>query len=283
MNNEVVAHKFIYGEKTSAKGSNFSFEYDKLYSYNSILAKINREENIIYIDSRIAGYSNSSRKHANFLHRAIPGYYSVFEWDFSEDFITFKRNEIFKLIDMESRARKVSYLPQIKRIIDNVNKYIEVHEIKKLSKESKVHLKDIKSIDIDNLIESSSEVIKKDQERLLKAKKLEDKKRQDSRQNNLDKFLGQVYNKSDKSTVKFDPNYNSVYLKINGDEIFTSNSIRVPLKESLVLYRRYLDGKNILGINLGHYSVVKSSKESVTIGCTTISAFELNRVLGNLV
>ena len=283
MNNEVVAHRFIYGEKTSAKGSNFSFEYDRLYSYDSILAKINREKKIIYIDSNIAGYSHSSQKHTTHLYRAIPGNYSVFEWDFSEDFITCKRNEIFKLIDMESRARKVSYLPQIKRIIDNVNKYIEVHKIKKLSKEVKVHLKDIKSIDIDNLIESSAGVIKKDKERLLRIKKLEDKKRQEARQKNLDKFLGQVYNKSDKSTVKFDPNYNSVYLKINGDEIFTSNSIRVPLKESLVLYRRYLDGKNILGISLNHYSVVKSSKESVTIGCTTISAFELNRVLGNLV
>lgn len=283
MNNESVAHKFIYGEKTSAKGSNFSFEYNRLYSYDSILAKIDREKKIVYIDSNVSGYSNSSRKHTNYLYRAIPGYYSIFEWEFCEDFITCKRNEIFKLIDMESRARKVSYLPQIKRIIDNVNKYIEVHEIKKLSKEVKAHLKDIESIDIDNLIESSAEVIKRDKERLLKIKKLEDKKKQESRQNNLDKFLGQVYNKSDKSTVKFDPNYNSVYLKIKGDEIFTSNSIRVPLKESLVLYRKYLDGKNILGINLGHYSVVKSSKESVTIGCTTISAFELNRVLGNLV
>ena len=177
MNNEVVAHRFIYGEKTSSKGSNFSFEYDRLYSYDSTLAKINREKKIVYIDSDIAGYSNTSRKHTNHLYRAIPGYYSVFEWDFSEDFITCKRNEIFKLIDMESRARKVSYLPQIKRIIDNVNKYIEIHQIKKLSKEVKVHLKDIKSIDIDNLIESSAEVIKKDKERLLKIKKLEDKKK----------------------------------------------------------------------------------------------------------
>ncbi len=283
MNNEVVAHRFIYGEKTSAKGSNFSFQYDKLYSYDSTLAKINREKKIVYIDSNIAGYSNSSRKHTNYLYRAIPIDYSVFQWDFSEDFITCKKNEIFKLIDMEARARKVSYLPQIKRIIDNVNKYIEVHEIKKLSKESKAHLKDIESIDIDNLIESSAEVIKRDQERLLKIKKLEDKKKQEYRQNTLDRFLGQVYNKSDKSTVKYDPNYNSVYLKVDGESIKTTNSIVVPLRESLVLYRRYLDGKNILGINLGHYSVVKSSKESVTIGCTTISAFELNRVLGNLV
>lgn len=283
MNNESVAHRFIYEEKTSAKGSNFSFEYDRLYSFYSILAKINREKKIIYIDSNIAGYSHSSQKHMNHLRRAIPGNYSVFEWEFGEDFITCKKNEIFKLIDMESRARKVSYLPQIKRIIDNVNKYIEIHEIKKLSKESKAHLKDIKSIDIDNLIESSAEVIKRDQERLLKIKKLEDKKKQEYRQNTLDRFLDQVYNKSDKSTIKFDPNYNSVYLKVDGESIKTTNSIVVPLRESLVLYRRYLDGKNILGLNLGHYSVVKSSKESVTIGCTTISAKELNRVLGNLV
>nr|MBP8634698.1 hypothetical protein [Clostridia bacterium] len=222
MNNEVVAHRFIYEEKTSAKGSNFSFEYDRLYSYYSILAKINREKKIVYIDSNIAGYSHSSQKHTTHLRRAIPGNYSVFEWDFSEDFITCKRNEIFKLIDMESRARKVSYLPQIKRIIDNVNKYIEVHEIKKLSKESKAHLKDIESIDIDNLIESSAEVIKRDQERLLKIKKLEDKKKQEYRQNTLDRFLGQVYNKSDKSTVKYDPNYNSVYLKVDDESIRTT-------------------------------------------------------------
>ena len=283
MNNEVVAHRFIYEEKTSAKGSNFSFEYDRLYSYYSILAKINREKKIIYIDSNVSGYSNTSRKHTTHLYRAIPGYYSVFEWEFCEDFITCKRNEILKLIDMESRARRVSYLPQIKRIIDNVNKYIEVHEIKKLSKESKVHLKDIKSIDIDNLIESSADVIKKDKERLLKIKKLEDKKKQESRQNTLDRFLGQVYNKSDKSTVKYDPNYNSVYLKVDGESIKTTNSIIVPLRESLALYKAYLSGKNIHGLNLGNYSVVKSSKESVTIGCTTISAFELNRVLGKLV
>ena len=283
MNNEVVAHRFIYGEKTSAKGSNFSFHYDKLYSYDSTLAKINREETIIYIDSKVSGYSNSSQKHTSHLRRAIPEYYSVFEWDFSEDFITCKRNEIFELIKKEARARKVSYLTQIQRIIHNVDEYIEVHEIKKLSKESKAHLEDINSIDIDNLIESSAEVIKKDKERLLRIKKLEDKKRQDSRQNNLDRFLDQVYSKSNKSTVKYDPNYNSVYLKVDDESIKTTNSIIVPLRESLALYKAYLSGKNIHGLNLGNYSVVKSSKDSVTIGCTVISAKELNRVLGKLV
>ena len=99
------------------------------------------------------------------------------------------------------------------------------------------------NIDIDNIIESSKELIKRDKERKEKERKAENKKFQESRQRNLDFFLGQKYNPKDKSTVKFDPNYNSVYLKIEGDEIFTSNFIRVPLDKSLVLYRRIVERK----------------------------------------
>ena len=67
MNNEVVAHRFIYGEKTSAKGSNFSFEYDRLYSYDSILAKINREKkNYIYRLKRIRILKYISKTYESF-------------------------------------------------------------------------------------------------------------------------------------------------------------------------------------------------------------------------
>ena len=282
MNNESVAHNWVYGDKSiSSRGSNFSYDGSKLYSYTSLLAKIDRSKKIVYVNSRIAGYSNSSRKHANHMYRAIPSFYEIFEWDFGNNIYEERLDKILKLLDMQSRARSRDYSLEIKKLILNTKKYSEIHT--SMEKREKKILKEILSVDIDNIIESSKELIKRDKERKEKERKAENKKFQESRQRNLDFFLGQKYNPKDKSTVKFDPNYNSVYLKINGDEIFTSNSIRVPLKESLVLYRRYLDGKNILGINLGHYSVVKSSKESVTIGCTTISAFELNRVLGNLV
>ena len=281
MNNEVVAHRFIYGETTSAKGSNFSYDGSKLYSYTSLLAKIDRSKKIVYVNSRIAGYSNTSRKHANHMHRAIPSNYDIFEWDFSNNIYEDRLDKILKLLDMQSRARSRDYSLEIKKLILNTKKYSEIYT--SIERREKKILKEILSVDIDNIIESSKELIKRDKARKEKEKKIENKKFQESRQRKLDFFLGQKYDSKDKSTVKFDPNYNSVYLKINGDEIFTSNSIIVPLDKSLVLYRRYLDGKNILGINLGHYSVVKSSKESVTIGCTTISAFELNRVLGNLV
>ena len=281
MNNEYVAHNWVYGDKSISIGSNFSYDGNKLYSYDSLLAKIDRDKKIVYVNSEIADYSNSSRKHANHMYRAIPSFYEIFEWDFGNNIYEERLEKILKLLDMQSRARRRDYSLEIKKLILNTKKYSEIHPLK--NKDDKKILKEILSIDIDNIIESSKELIKRDKERKEKERKAENKKYQEARQKNLDSFLGQKYDKKDKSTVKFDPNYNSVYLKIKGDEIFTSNSIRVPLKESLVLYRRYLDGKNILGLSLNHYSVVKSSKESVTIGCTTISAFELNRVLGNLV
>lgn len=282
MNNESIAHNWVYGDKSISRGSNFSYDGSKLYSYDSLLAKIDRSKKIVYVNGRIAGYSNTSRKHANhMMHRAIPSNYDIFEWDFANNIYEERLEKILKLLDMQSRARSRDYSLEIKKLILNTKKYSEIHT--SMEKREKKILKEILSVDIDNIIESSKELIKRDKERKEKERKAENKKFKEARQRKLDSFLGQKYNPKDKSTVKFNPNYNSVYLKINGDEIFTSNSIRVPLKESLVLYRRYLDGKNILGINLGHYSVVKSSKESVTIGCTTISAFELNRVLGNLV
>lgn len=281
MNNESVAHNWVYGDKSISRGSNFSCDGSRLYSYHSLLAKIDRSKKVVYVNSEIAGYSNSSRKHANHMYRAIPSSYDIFEWDFSSNIYEERLEKIMKLLEMQSRARSRDYSLEIKKLIVNTKKYSEIHISN--SKREKQILKEILSVDIDNIIESSKELIKRDKERKEKEKKAENKKFQETRQRNLDSFLGQKYNPKDKSTVKFNQNYNSVYLKINGDEIFTSNSIIVPLDKSLVLYRRYLDGKNILGINLEHYSVVKSSKESVTIGCTTISAFELNRVLGNLV
>lgn len=244
MNNESVAHNWVYGDKSISRGSHFSCDGSRLYSYHSLLAKIDREKKIVYVNSRIAGYSNSSRKHANHMHRAIPSFYEIFEWDFGNNIYEERLDKILKLLDMQSRARSRDYSLEIKKLILNTKKYSEIHPLK--DKDDKKILKEILSIDIDNIIESSKELIKRDKERKEKERKAENKKYQEARQKNLDSFLGQKYNPKDKLTVKFDPNYNSVYLKINGDEIFTSNSIRVPLKESLVLYRRYLDGKNIL-------------------------------------
>ena len=236
------------------------------------MATIDRGKKIILVDQRISHYSNSSQKHRNHLFRAIPSHYSVFEWHWNDgSFIDSQYHVILALIDKQSRARKVDYSNQIARLIDLCNEYVELFQ-EEVSAEDHILLDQINTINIQELVSSSQHLIEANNNRLLALKAKEDAEHQEARQNNLNKFLGTT-------DVKFDPNYNSVYLKVVDDILYTSNSIQVPLKDAITLYKAYLAGKNILNANLSHYTVVKASKTSVTIGCTTISAIELNRVL----
>ena len=272
MNNERLAHHFIYNS-SEAKGSNFSCNENKIYSYSLLMATIDREKKIILVDERISHYSNSSQKHRNHLFRAIPSHYSVFEWHWNDgSYIYTQYHQILLLINKQSRARKVDYSNQIAKLIDLCNEYAELFQ-EEVSAENHVLLDQINTININDLIASSKHLIEENNDRLLALKVKEDEKRQEARQNHLDKFLGH-------SNVVYDPNYNSVYLKVVDEILYTSNSVQVTLKDAIVLYKAYLSGKNILNANLSHYTVVKASKTSVTIGCTTISAVELNRVLG---
>ena len=271
MNNSELAHHFIYNS-LEAKGSNFSYNNERLYSYSSLMATIDREKKIILIDERISRYSNSSRKHRNHLLRAIPSNYSVFEWNWRDgSYIEEQYNTILNLIDKQSRARVYDYSNQIERLIDLSIEYSQV--LKEEVEESDLELLHwLKSINMSELIASSKDLIEANNHRLLALKVKEQEKYQESRQKELNKFLGH-------SNVIYDPNYNSVYLKVIEDKLYTSNSITVNTMEAITLYKAYLAGKNILNARLGHYVVGKVSKESVTIGCTTISAIELNRVL----
>ena len=272
MNNKQVAHHFIY-ESSPAKGSNFSCNNNSIYSYSSLMATIDREKKIILINKGISNCSNSSQKHRNHLIRAIPSNYSVFEWHWSDgSFIDRKYHVILKLIDKQSRARKVDYSNQIAKLIDLCNEYAELFQ-EEVSAEDHILLDQINTIDIQELLSSAQHLIEANRARILALKAKEDAMRQEARQKELNKFLGH-------SNVVYDPNYNSVYLKVIEDKLYTSNSVTVNVMEAITLYKAYLAGKNILNARLGHYVVGKVSKESVTIGCTTISAVELNRVLG---
>lgn len=271
MNNSEVAHHFIY-HSSEAKGSNFSCINNNIYSFSSLMATIDREKKIILIDQRISHYSNSSQKHRNHLFRAIPSHYSVFEWHRNDgSYIDSQYHKILLFVEKQLRARKTLYYGQIVKLIDLCNKYAELF-IEEVSIEDKALLNDINNIDIKEIESSSKNLIEENKAKLLALKIKKDAQRQEARQNNLNKFLGH-------SNVVFDPDYNYVYLKVVDDILYTSNSIQVPLKDAIVLYKAYLSGKNILNANLSHYTVFKVSKTSVTIGCTTISAVELNRVL----
>ena len=150
MNNEQVAHSFIY-DNDSAQGSNFRFNGNKLYSFNSLMATIDRDRKIILIDERISCYSNSSQKHRRHLLNAIPSTYQVFEWRWQDGkYIECMQNEILGLIDKQSRSKKIDYIPKIKEIISLCNEYDRLFQNDKDSCKN-IILDEINSIDLDSI------------------------------------------------------------------------------------------------------------------------------------
>jgi hypothetical protein len=77
MNNRQVAHLWASGNKQSAKGSNFYFEGEIIFSYGDHFPIARRvSEDLYLITDR--GYSVTTAKHKNYVRRAIPGFAKVY-------------------------------------------------------------------------------------------------------------------------------------------------------------------------------------------------------------
>lgn len=281
--NEEICHKFIYakeGESYNYASYNMSFHGKKLYSYRSVLAYIDREAKTLIVEDRIANYSNTSRKHFGCLMSATPSYYNVFRTDISNP-LNFYINKINDLLILQARARKRDYTRKIRSYIKEAYLYTTFFKQDKRSSNYKTILNFYNNIDDLAAQTQASLNYQAEEAKRQKAEKAKrDKKYQESRNLYLTNFL-----KDDESGAikpnKFDPNYNSVYLKKVGDLLYTTNSIRVNFNSALALWKLYQIGTKIIGLNLEQYTVVKSSQDSVTIGCTTISNKEMSRIFKN--
>ena len=271
-----IPHKWIYDSENGFydfNSYNMSYNGNRLYSYSSILATIDREKKIVKIDRRIANYSNTSRRHHRYLLNAIPSDYTVFtnpgpDLEPLDGYL----EEILTLLDKSTRARTTDYVTPAIKLINEAMQYINSYKLDGRGTAYKELV--ILSKQKDSLAEQAKDITVKYNKQKAKEKAKYDRERQKARQSTLNRFLGT-------NTVKFDPNYNSVYLKVNDGTIKTSNGLTVPLRESLLMYKRFLANKPILGLKLSNYTVLKVSKESVTLGCTTISAKELKRALND--
>lgn len=258
-------------ESWSNNSSNMSFGSRKLYSYSSVLAK--NISGAIHIDTRIANYSNSSQKQANHLRRAISPYIDTFEYDFSaESAPHWYMEQILFLLDKQSRARTRDYISTVLNYLDEALLYMSTYNWDRRTAVYKqlVNLNDNR----DDMLAQVADVIEADKKAKLRAKRKHDKQMQQSRQTRLDKFTG--------GGVVFDPDYNGVYLKRDGDKLHTTNSVTVDFASAKLLYWHWFKGTSIVGTQLEHYTVVKSTSKSVQIGCTTIGAHELHRIFGGL-
>lgn len=69
MDNKTLVTKFYEQNKTHGKGSNLFFEHNYLYSYgyHFILAKIDTDKNIVFVNN--TRYSNSTTRHASYARQ----------------------------------------------------------------------------------------------------------------------------------------------------------------------------------------------------------------------
>lgn len=271
---EAIPHKWVYDNDNGSydyNSHNMSYYGTKLYSYNTVLATIDREHNIINIDKSTAHYSYTSGRHYRYLLEAIPNSsYTVFTYPFHEsDVPSWYLKQCIELLDKQSRARVRDYTSDVIQYLNEALKYMSMYKYDK----RKSAYKQLMTLNANrnDMLAQVVDIIEADKKAKLVAKRKHDKQQQSKRQVKLDRFTG--------GGVVYDPSYNGVYLRIKEDKLQTTNSISVPLATATLLYKRWVSGKDILGAKLDYYTVVKSTSKSVTVGCTTISAGELNRVL----
>ena len=281
--NQEICHKFIYakeGESYNYASYNMSFYGKKIYSYNSVLAYIDREAKTLVVEDSIANYSNTSRKHFNCLISATPGYYNVFRTDTSNP-LCFYIDKINNLLAMQAKARKIDYTRESRRYIKEAYLYTTYFKQDKRSAYYKAIMTFYNNIDDFAAQTQAALDYQAEEAKRQKAEKARiDKKNQEAK----DKYLANFLSNDESGAIKpkkYDPNYNSVYLKKVGDLLYTTNSIKVNFNSALALWKRYMSGEDIIGLKLEQYTVVKSSKDSVTIGCTTISNKEMSRIFKN--
>lgn len=271
--NETIAHYWVHdlkGGKYNYKSYKMGYIETELYSYNSRLATIDRTRKIVTVDKCIANSSVTSKRHYWQMLRAIPSDYKIFMNPHPElPKLAGYLEEILDLIDKSTRARSIDYIIPAIELIDEAMSYVTCFKCDKRSSAYKAL--NSMSKNKENLLEASADIITKDKAQKAKEIRRRNKRRQKARQEQLDTFLGH-------SDITYDPEYKGVYLKVENDKVKTSNRMTVPLRESQILYKRYLLGSSIVGLRLGSFRVLESSSKGVTVGCTFISAEELNRV-----
>ena len=301
---EALAHDWYYGvnnrqgspvRHVTANGYvQMSYEYDKIWTYNVTLAMKDDELKKVLINGQT--YSNTSDEHLRQVTSACPYRGSPFIYLYHgldylslEDEVQSAIRKVDTILKKQLRARSRYYLDEIPLIVDNIERlqsYLKnkdrvhykynkplrknhklLNKLRKLAETGK-NLESVK--DYTSIIEAQKRKAERDRKKLFKAQ--------------LDmatKRHLEWYSDSETIPTKLTQDFIGVYLKIVGDTLHTSNRVSVPLKGAKLLYKRWVSGKDIKGLTLGVYTVVSATKSKVQIGCTTINAEELHKVLGD--
>jgi hypothetical protein len=292
-----VIHIFAQRSQSQGNSSNVYFDNDKcIYSYGrhyllGEFVEINGQTSIIINDS---GYSSTTSKHISIIRQATRQYN---RYNLTEICPRKVLNELKRLQTKLIAAKKPEiYLTSANQLLNSFNSFKptkkEIAEIKKSQMNynfdlfNKDEIKEIKKIskvfDWDNY----KEVIEKGKQlQAKKDKEIKDiggkafLKYMDLWQINSipENYFDLIPEKTKQLINLYKNKYSEDFLRISGDEIETSQGIKVSISEAKILYKAILSGQDIKGFKIGYYTVI-SINGVLTIGCHKINMSSVHNV-----
>lgn len=285
MKNSQVAHIWANQSKPKAKGSNFYFEGDTIYSYGPhyLAGKIHTVKGAKVALVNSTRYSVCTSHHTSKVAGALQG---LMPFLYSSDVTSIKTalKESLKGIENQFayylKRRVVRYedyikwsIEAIERTYNGINAFRRAIGLKSIGINNtklnavKAHLQ--KQYERYLVLNTPEMIAKREAERNKRALKKNEKAIQDFRAGKVSKVPGL-------------PNQ---LLRINGETIETSNGASVPLETGLNLYRAIMRCDNVAGYGIGHFTVDRiedldlGNDKLIVIGCHRILLSEVQSTL----
>lgn len=268
--NSAVTHLFAQQTQSEGRSSNIFFNGKKIYSYgyHYLLGEFienKKKQKAILINDK--GYSSTTSTHISDLKQATRQYKQFFETESNVDCVLKSiESNVNKLI---TARKKELYIIPSQKLFESLNEFIkwQDNKITLKTEQYKKIVKLMKVINGDNL----TEYLEKESKRIKSEAKKEAKKQLQKLNENIEKFYNydtdRVYNN----------NQDYVRISTDGENVETSQNVKVSRKEAKVLYNLITNKKDIKGFVIGGYTVI-SINGTLTIGCHQININSINRI-----
>jgi hypothetical protein len=264
VSNHDVAHLFALQSQSEAMNSNrsFYFEGTELFSYGRhfCIAKFVDANTLLFTERT---YSNTTAKQINYARQATGHIKTIFcpfpSGSHAENFNWWiaRANEQLELLKRSRKPEK--YIAELLRIEEKAKKYSEYFGIEVDNK-----LQALVSIqDKEKAEEYSREAAREEQERIAKTHKKELISFREFKRDT-------IYTRNGLD-----------YVRVNDfSEYFeTSQGVKIPIAVGLRFYELLSVGKITAGEKLMQYEVRDVSKDSISIGCHTITFKEIKKAV----
>ena len=262
--NSEICHVFNEQNQYEGRTSNSSmyFYNDKIYSYGShyLLGHFIDNDTILINDT---GYSNTTSKHMYLLQDATRNRKQYFKTKIDYKIVNKNVKEFLSKL-VKARKTKEFYLSQIDSTLKMYFDYLEYTKQKTKFNSYKEHRETVRIAnkfynDFDNLKET---IKRANLKASTKAKKEIVQNLKDWKNNKINWF---------RNKTKFD------YLRINGENIETSQNVKISISEAKRVLK-LIEAKKVIGQRIDKRFTVTSFNKFLKVGCHNIPLKEINYI-----